>query len=557
MEDLVGSDEERLRQEFSRPKVEEGTYEGEDKVEDTLSEVLTGQPTPPAAPAELYTSCLQRPGLEPLTVLPGRYRAVAKDVAVVLQEFTHQLGVAESAKVSPIGGATLQLPRLGAFPMFRGIFKERGLSVMVEGDPGELARDVFQLVCGVCWMALMEAKSLVSQVAAVFLVYLLFKSQHPGCYAIPVNVEVLEQLMHVRGECYEKQVLLECPRILRVLSSGAFSIGIRATCRNLFFDRCGQLAERTSPEFVPGSKASSRLSSGATRVSDGVPVLREAPPDLGRAEQDAVAYEVQLAQVEAAGPHGRPVLPLASLGKPLQSELKFLKQASSSYVQDTPPEPRDIVCSGAQLVQSSEEVNREKDESPVVSRRKRRRPAFDEDESPKRQGPDPALERCLVQAKETGQEDVVVKSKFRTPVSRQSRLTGLDQAVAKGAALRSLGLPPPVADARAGPALGERLVARATAVDVPSVQTHEAQMQPRGRKKPDLQEEAPQQQQALQEEAPQQQEEEVCQPRTVEEMVDKVLTDFQDTEALPGMEAEGSESDSGEDEDNDIEMADA
>lgn len=56
-------------------------------------------------------------------------------------------------------------------------------------------------------------------------------------------------------ECRSQDVLLECPAIIRSLCD-VFSVGTRASYRNLFFDRFGYLAERMACDKpVPNTRA--------------------------------------------------------------------------------------------------------------------------------------------------------------------------------------------------------------------------------------------------------------------------------------------------------------
>lgn len=196
--------------------------------------------------------------MEPVTIAPGRWLATSADMAEILKEF-------ESSVVEP--------PKLGAFPTFRQLYKDKGMSVLVEPSKGEVLRDLFQFVSGVAWHFFLGSKTLTAKVGTLFLLYLLFHSQRPQCHAVPVTVELLEQLKQLRDECMTCQVFLELPKILRLMVQGdMFSVGVRATCRNLFFDKHGHLVERkatTGP--VPDTRAWHAMKAKSPQVQLSLP----------------------------------------------------------------------------------------------------------------------------------------------------------------------------------------------------------------------------------------------------------------------------------------------
>ena len=196
--------------------------------------------------------------MEPVTIAPGRWLATSADMAEILKDF-------ESSVVEP--------PKLGAFPTFRQLYKDKGMSVLVEPSKGEVLRDLFQFVSGVAWHFFLRSDTLTAKVGSLFLLYLLFHSQRPQCHAVPVTVELLEQLKQLREECMTRQVFLELPKILRLMVQGdMFSVGVRATYRNLFFDKHGHLVERkatTGP--VPDTRAWHAMKAKSPQVQLSLP----------------------------------------------------------------------------------------------------------------------------------------------------------------------------------------------------------------------------------------------------------------------------------------------
>eukprot|EP00929_Paragymnodinium_shiwhaense_P067772 TRINITY_DN34078_c0_g1_i1.p1 TRINITY_DN34078_c0_g1~~TRINITY_DN34078_c0_g1_i1.p1 ORF type:complete len:557 (-),score=82.56 TRINITY_DN34078_c0_g1_i1:180-1850(-) len=189
---------------------------------------------------------LRRAEWEPLTILPDRLNTLRADVDMILRDFELKLLTEQGAAAGPwtISMERL-LPRSGAFAVFRSLYVEYAFSMVLEAEKPENGRDLFQFACGVCWSIMAATESLVRQAAVVFLVYLLFYSQHPGQSAIPVDVRMLELMESLRRRCMRHQVLLDCPAVVRrMVVDGVFSVGILPTCRNLFFDRAGHVVLR-------------------------------------------------------------------------------------------------------------------------------------------------------------------------------------------------------------------------------------------------------------------------------------------------------------------------
>eukprot|EP00435_Cladocopium_sp_Y103_P068874 s100_g32.t1 len=125
------------------------------------------------------------------------------------------------------------------------MYRKSGASVLVEKGNREEPRDVFQFVCGMCWQYFIELEDMASKVGVVFLLYLLFHTQYHSRFAIPVTIDLLQQLTALRDQCVAQEIFLELPAILReMVQKDLFSVGLRATCRSLWFDRHGHLIER-------------------------------------------------------------------------------------------------------------------------------------------------------------------------------------------------------------------------------------------------------------------------------------------------------------------------
>ena len=147
--------------------------------------------------------------------------------------------------------------------------------MLVERSSREEPRDVFQLVCGMCWQYFIELEDMASKVGVVFLVYLLFHTQYHSRFAIPVTIDLLQQLTCLRDQCVAQEIFLELPAVLRDMAQkDLFSVGLRATCRSLWFDRHGHLLER-------------QVSKAKTAKSTLVTIRR--PPDLTDLQKKVVA----------------------------------------------------------------------------------------------------------------------------------------------------------------------------------------------------------------------------------------------------------------------------
>ena len=197
---------------------------------------IPSHPTQIGCKSAIYVAKgLPRPGLEPITVLPGRWDATSQDVCKIVSKF-QELTVADEEQKKEL--------KVGTFPIFREFFRSSGASVLVECHKEE-PRDVFQFVCGVCWHHLLEYQDLASKVGVIFLLFLLFHSQHQHRYAIPVTVDLLEHLRVLRDLCVAQEIFMEFPAILRqMVQQNLLSVGLRATYRNLWFDKHGYLIER-------------------------------------------------------------------------------------------------------------------------------------------------------------------------------------------------------------------------------------------------------------------------------------------------------------------------
>lgn len=316
---------------------------------------------------------LQTAGCEPVTLQPGRYHAAANDISSILHDFETQLRKSgnEPRSSTEVCLDGVVCPPVGAFPILRHLFKERAYSMIIEAGKFEVERDLFQFICGVCWRFLVGNVKIVQQVGVVFLVYLFFHSQHPGCYSIPVDVAVLETLAELRELCEQKQMFLEITKILHSLATaGAFSVGIRATCRTLYLERRGHMVERIGTEKTGESTASavkrevdaatelpaSRLSVTGSREATGA--LPSVAAQDGREILNVQNVIETMEEYSAAAP------PLEG-GAMTTSRLEELGDAASRYQRDVPPEPRHL-----QMVDA---LNQDEEED-VVPRRRRARP---------------------------------------------------------------------------------------------------------------------------------------------------------------------------------------
>lgn len=331
----------------------------------------------------------------------------------------------------------------------RGLFVDMGFSSVLETAVGEVGRELFQFITGVCWARFvkMPKNQFGRRAGLVFLVYLLFHAQHPERHAIPVNVIVLDALRDLRDECVTRGMLLECPKILQKLASeSGFSVGVRATCRNLFFDRRGYIVDRWASgadtfqdtqlvDGTTGGLQAHRLKvnvdmEAATPIAAPVASLVSHTGkqllDFGGALHEAEVYDAQ---------HGELVPEEGSVA----DRLAKLGAAASNYQCETPPEPREIV-----FQEGTASVVEQAPTSPAMLRRvKKRRRKFAESESASDSGDSLAervggefqqrsaaeAARLTQQSEMRGQESLArMPVQVRNKLSRQSRLIGLDAA---------------------------------------------------------------------------------------------------------------------------------
>lgn len=275
--------------------------------------------------AAVTTGGLQAEGLEPVRLVPGRGPATAADIAELLRDFERQL--------KPELGKGGLPPRTGAFAVMRRAFNEHGFSTVLDRCVKESARDVFQFVCGTCWRMLLGERSLPKRVAIVFLVYLLYRLQHPDQHDVPVDVVVLEALAALREECEQRQVLLECPKVLKWLCAHkALSVGVVATCRSLFFDRCGRLTERLAKaEEAADPAVKAKMTPGALQ-SQGAKGAAEGGGGGGSLDLDELLRKV----AEHSAQEGSDAAD--SLQGPVAERVQALGTALRNYARGAPPE---------------------------------------------------------------------------------------------------------------------------------------------------------------------------------------------------------------------------
>lgn len=286
--------------------------------------------------APICTGGLQHESLEPVTVLPGRGRASSADLVALLDEFCERLP----------GGVDAP-PRHGTFVLAREIFRQRGLSRVLEVTRHEKKRDVFHFVCGICWRLFMESDDFSRRIGIVFLVYLLYHAQSVPRCDIPLDVVVAETLADIREECERRCAFLECPKILfQLCQNRAVSVGVRATYRNVFFDSRGLLGERLNHEpedmLQPPEAKRVRFRGGAAAVASA-----------------AVGQEEMVASAPGSSLTPRTMVDLSSLTAPdgeegisgsedgtMTARSEKLSQAHDLYEQDIPSEPLPVAALG-------------------------------------------------------------------------------------------------------------------------------------------------------------------------------------------------------------------
>lgn len=285
----------------------------------------------------LFVGGIQPQGLESVGVFPGRGRATAADINALLAEF--------ESRLPQLGSKTpLSLPKTGAFALARDIYRQNDLSHILRSLALESVRDVFYFVCGVCWRLFVNTEDLPRRVGIFFVVYLLYHSQHPQRCDVPVDVVVMEALAVMREECERRQVLLECPEVLhRLCAQGAFSIGIRATTRDLFFNVHGELGERSeTPSKKPASMSSvGNMQAGRLRIAgqdgdDEVDPASQHSLSAAVGSRDSSKPDLSLGNVLQNGQHIH-----ASLGAgpgAIERQVRDMGKGLERYRQETPPE---------------------------------------------------------------------------------------------------------------------------------------------------------------------------------------------------------------------------
>mmetsp|Transcript_113081 Transcript_113081/g.365240 ORF Transcript_113081/g.365240 Transcript_113081/m.365240 type:complete len:611 (-) Transcript_113081:119-1951(-) len=390
------------------------------------------------------TGGLQQEGFEPVTVVAGRYHAVSADLAAILDDFEARLATGAPSEGPARTGVTVALPRAGAFPLLRDLFREGGFSSVVESMESELARDLFQYIAGICWALLLATARLERRAGVVFLVYLLYHSQYPGRSAVPVDVVTLEALAQLREECERRQVLMECPKILQKLASeGVLSVGVRGTYRNVFFDRRGRVAERKSP-LASEEAAATSLAYVSRSGKAGVRTqrLRVSTPGPEAAAGTMVPVAQGVSEVAdahaAAAQDGEQVINLegslqeaaaydakrgeASAGGSVAERLQQLVASTGRYQLCTPPEPRELV------LESTETSLAQPLEPELPRRRRTRKRRLYADSVSGTDSGDSLLER--IGGPPRNDPSVAMQpTRLRSKGARQARLVGLRAAL--------------------------------------------------------------------------------------------------------------------------------
>jgi len=364
--------------------------------------------------SEEFTGGIQRREFEPVTVLPGRWSAISSDIDTILAEFERRLGHTGS----------VPLPRFGVFNVFRSAFREHAFSMVLENAERERARDLFQYICGVCWLRFLES-SFIYSVGIVFLVYLLFHTQTRR-HMIPVDIVMLEALVALKEHCENTGVMLECAMVIFSLcDSGCFSVGLRASYRSLQFDFEGKIVERKAgDELRPKETSQVPVETRRLKLAKSNSCKGKSPPksvthgddelmNLSGAIQDAREYDAQSTEGGASAGTSEA---LTRIGKSIDR-----------YDQSTPPPP--VFPIGETRLVS-------------VPRRKSRRelavvhhhvPSDSEDSLPDKLGGPVAkthVEAAQVQS-ERCLGNMVLPVRPRTKRARQSTLVGLEKVLAQ------------------------------------------------------------------------------------------------------------------------------
>lgn len=304
---------------------------------------------------------LQPDGREPVRVLPGRGRSVAADVAALLKDFEGRLHHSTATFENSSGPATRnqRLPRIGAFAALRDAYIDQGFSAVLDHHKSEPPRDIFHFTCGICWRLHLQTPGLLRRAGLLFIVYLLYYSQPAEQYDIPVDVIVLEALADIRRECCRKEVLLECPKILqRLCIIRALSPGIRATYRNMYFDRHGRLGERCEKsdeeaeehhELDPERDVQVKRLQVSLAEAPGGPAARY--PNLPAASSSsaivsASAGDAESIELEDLLRQARAFAEHPDSGSQAAKALGGIGSLATRFVEQTPPEPRDIPVAG-------------------------------------------------------------------------------------------------------------------------------------------------------------------------------------------------------------------
>ena len=234
------------------------------------------EPTDLGCPSADYLGDgLPREGLEPPTVAPGRWLTATLDIWKLLQNFEQLL-------------TEVQM-RLGGFALLRQLYTRSATSVLLEPLTGENRRDLFQFICGVCWHHFMHAEGLTSKAGVIFLIYFFFHSQRLPRSAVPVTLSLLEHLKDLKDQCIATDVFLECPAIIReMVQLDMLSVGLRAGCRNLFFDFHGHLVERqVGNQLMLGANPETAL-----KITDDKALVQiEGPPAVADLQSQIAVYE--------------------------------------------------------------------------------------------------------------------------------------------------------------------------------------------------------------------------------------------------------------------------
>jgi len=227
-------------------------------------------------------------------------------------------------------------------------------------------------------------------VGIVFLVHLLYYSQHPCRWPAPVNEVVLEALAKLREDCERQEVLLECPKILhQFASNGGFSVSVRATYATAYFDIFGHMVERRTnePEAAHANSAGGVMARrlqvtnvderASTTDADAVLVAQSGKEliDLGNAVREATEYEAtRRALADVGSTCSSEETPQTIVGR-----LDRLKASAVMYQSGIVPEPRDLALqdgdrdnAGDDAIPVAELVPIQQEQVTSVCKRKRR-----------------------------------------------------------------------------------------------------------------------------------------------------------------------------------------